>query len=122
MSSRSTRHLLVTCLVLAGVLLRGLIPAGFMPATGEAARHGALLMVCAHGQMAMHDHGGKAPAGPSLEQCPFGAAAAPSLPGGAPAFHLPPALAYAAPLALIPSGGGEPPHLQPPPRGPPLLS
>jgi hypothetical protein len=121
MSTRATRQLLVTCLVLAGVLYRGLIPAGFMPATGEAARHGAILMVCPHGQMAMHDHGGKAPAGPSLEQCPFGAAAAPSLPGGTIALHLPPALVYAAPAQLTPSDGGEP-HLQPPARGPPQLS
>jgi hypothetical protein len=122
MSSRSTRHLLVVCLVLAAVLYRGLIPAGFMPASGEAARHGALLMVCTHGELVLHEHGGKAPAGPALEQCPFGAAAAPSLPGGALAFHLPPALAYAAPAPPTPADRGAPPHLQPPARGPPPLS
>lgn len=122
-SVRSTRQLLVVCLVLAGVLFRGLIPAGFMPATGEAARHGALLMLCQHGELVAHGHGeGKHPGGASLEQCPFGAAAAPSLPGAAPGFHLPPALAYAPPAPLTPSERGEPPHLQPPARAPPQLS
>ncbi len=122
-SARSTRQLLVVCLILAGVLFRGLIPAGFMPATGEAAKHGALLMVCPHGEMAMHDHGGgKHADGPSLEQCPFGAAGAPSLPSTPVAFHLPPHLAFARPLRGAVPDRGAAPHLQPPARAPPLFS
>lgn len=120
--SRSTRHLLVVCLVLAGVLYRGLIPAGFMPASGEAARRGELLMLCPHGAMAMHGHGGKHADGAPLEQCPFGAAAAPSLPGAAIAFHLPPALAYARPAPGPVADTAATPRLQPPARAPPALS
>ncbi len=122
-STRSLRHQLTICLILAAVLLRGLIPAGFMPASGEAARHGALLMLCFHGQLAAQPHGGgKHADGAPLEQCPFGAAAAPSLPGSAVAFHLPPALAYARPAFVLAAVRGDSPRLQPPARAPPPLS
>ncbi|MDR3418029.1 MAG: hypothetical protein P4L83_17790 [Nevskia sp.] len=109
-------------LALAGVLYRGLIPAGFMPASGEAARHGTLLALCSHG--ALHVHGGDgAHAGYwSLDQCPFGAAAGPGLPAarmawdGAPPPRATPCPHYA--------------HLRietaalrlPPARGPPIRS
>lgn len=120
--TRSQRHLLVVCLVLAGVLFRGLIPAGFMPATGEAARRGELVMLCPHGTMDMGGHGGKHGDGPALEQCPFGAAAAPSLPGGALALHLPPAPAHVGPARDDTSRRIDSPRLLPPARAPPLVS
>jgi len=116
------RHQLVVCLILAGVLFRGLIPAGFMPATGEAAKRGQLLMLCTHGELAAHGHGGGHSDGSTLEQCPFGAAAAPSLPGSAVAFHLPPALLYARPALASTAATGATPRLQPPARAPPLSS
>ncbi len=73
-------HLLAIWLVMASVLYRGLIPVGFMPATGEARRHGAVLMVCPHGQFSGHGAGGGHAGDSSLQQCPFGAAAAPAIP------------------------------------------
>jgi hypothetical protein len=121
--TRSLRHQLTVCLILAAVLFRGLIPAGFMPASGEAAKHGALLMLCFHGQLATQPHGGgKHADGAALEQCPFGAAAAPSLPGTAAAFHLTPDLAYARPAFVSAAVHGDSSRLQPPARAPPLFS
>ncbi|MBV8062573.1 MAG: hypothetical protein JOY51_03210 [Nevskia sp.] len=122
-STRSLRHQLIVCLILAGVLFRGMIPAGFMPATGEAARKGALLVLCLHGQLLAHGpDGGRQPGGLVLEQCPFGAAATPALPHTPVAFHLPPDLAYARPAAAITADHAESPRLRPPARAPPLFS
>jgi hypothetical protein len=80
---RRSWGLIAVWLAIASVLYRGLIPAGLMPASGEAARHGMLLVLCTHGEL-----GGKLPNGghagdSSLQQCPFGAAAGPALPSTA---------------------------------------
>jgi len=120
--TRKQRHLLVVCLVLAGVLYRGLIPPGFMPASGEAARHGALLVVCTHGQLGTHGQGAGSPGGASLEQCPFAAAAGPALPSINTAFFFPPAPDHVrADWSAISNRGGSP-RLLPPARAPPVLS
>ena len=121
-SARKKRHWLVICLVLAGVLFRGLIPAGFMPASGEAARHGALLVICTHGELGLHGHGGNGSGGASIEQCPFGAAAGPAVPSVKLAFSFPPDLARFRPDWNAVLSHGTSPYLQPPARGPPTLS
>jgi len=116
------RQLLIICLVLAGVLYRGLIPAGFMPASGEAARDGAMLMICPHGMVGMHEHGGNGSGGASIEQCPFGAAAGPALPGLKLVFTFAPGPAHFRPDWSAVLNRGSMPHLHPPVRGPPLFS
>ena len=121
-STAKRRHLPVIWLVLAGVLYRGLIPAGFMPATGEAARDGAMLMVCPHGMMGMHEHGGNGSGGASIEQCPFGAAAGPAVPGVKLVFSFAQEAAHFRPDWSAGLNRGSTPHLQPPVRGPPVLS
>ncbi|MGH8460812.1 MAG: hypothetical protein ACRESS_04340 [Stenotrophobium sp.] len=123
--TRKQRHFLVIWLVLASVFYRGLIPAGFMPsATGAATRHGALLVICHHGEFATHEQGanGSGAGTTSLDQCPFGAAAGPALPSVKIAFSFAPGLAdfrlgWSAVLNRSAS-----PQLQPPARGPPTLS
>ena len=118
-------------LILSALLFRSLIPTGFMPATGPSARHGAMLMLCPHGAMGMesathgHDTGnGKNPAHPTLEQCPFGAAMGPAVHGaGAPlALSFPTVAARFQPDWTSVPGHHNPPHLQPPARGPPAFS
>jgi len=112
----------MVCLVLAGVLYRGLIPAGFMPASGEAARHGALLVLCTHGQLGTQGQGTGGPGGVSLEQCPFGAAAGPALPSVDTAFVFPPAPDHIRAERSALFNRGASPRLLPPARAPPILS
>ncbi len=116
------RHWLVVCLVLASVLYRGLIPAGFMPATGEAAQHGAMLMVCPHGEMGMHAHDGHGSGGASIEQCPFGAAAGPAVPGVKVAFSFSQDRFHFRPDWAAVAHDGIAPQLLPPARAPPAVS
>ena len=120
---RKRRHLLVVCLVLAAVLYRGLIPAGFMPAMGDAAHPGAQLVICPHGEMGMmHSHAGDGANGDSVEQCPFGAAAGPALPSVQLVFLFDPGpLQARTDLRAVPNQGASP-YLQPPVRGPPVFS
>jgi len=122
-SLRKQRYLLVICLVLAGVIYRGLIPAGFMPASGShVAGYNAFLVICRHGEMASHDPSGTSSDGSSLEQCPFGAAAGPAAPSVKVVFSFAPVLAVNKPVWNIVSSYHETPQLQPPVRGPPVLS
>jgi hypothetical protein len=130
--TRHHRQLLVVCLTLAAVLYRGLIPAGFMPASGEAAAHGALLVVCPHGDMVgmegmshqhgAHEHPGSGPGGTSLQQCPFGVAGAPALQGAG--LALPPGSGIDGfrPQWEALSRRDTSPAPQPPARGPPQFS
>jgi hypothetical protein len=67
-------------------------------------------------------HGGSAPAGASIEQCPFGAAAGPALPSVKLAFSFPPVLAHSRPDRTAVLNRAATPRLQPPARAPPLLS
>jgi hypothetical protein len=134
--TRKQRHFWMVWLVLLGVLYRGLIPAGFMPAAGEAAAHGALFVICPHGEMGMsmagmqmpgmpmdmHRHAGSSPSASSLEQCPFGAAAVPALPSLKTAFYFPPVLAHSRPGWNATLSRQVSPRLQPPARAPPVLS
>ena len=111
--------------MLAAVLYRGLIPAGLMPASGAAAAHGAVLMICPHGDMVMpasHDHGGKGPGSGSIEQCPFGAAAGPAAPSLRFAPNFGTGSASNLPDRNIAVAPGSSPRLQPPARGPPIVS
>ncbi len=120
-TSARKRHFLAVCLVLASVFYRGMIPVGFMPANGEAARHGTLLVVCPHGEMGMHGHGGNGSRGASLEQCPFGAAAGPAVPSVKQVYPFTASLAYFRPDRVAPFHHGTSPHLHPPARAPPIL-
>ena len=112
----------IAWLLLASLLFRGLVPAGLMPAGADAARHGALLVICTHGEMAQHGHGGQGSGGPSIEQCPFGAAAGAAVPGTKIVFSFPPGVAQAPPewSAVLASGSAQ--RLQPPARAPPVFS
>jgi hypothetical protein len=121
-SLRKRQHLLVVGLLLAGMLFRGLIPAGLMPASGAAAEHGAVLVVCHHGELAVHGHGGSGSAGTSVEQCPFGAAAGAAVPGVKAVFSFGPALAVAGVDWNAVAPRGSAPRLQPPARAPPTFS
>jgi hypothetical protein len=108
--------------VLAGIFYRGLIPSGFMPAFGEAARHGSLLVVCHHGETRSHDHDGSGSGDVSLDQCPFGAAAGPALASAEFAISF-----VNGPIAFRPGRStadhrGVPRRLQPPARAPPMFS
>ena len=121
-SLRKHRHFLVVCLVLAAVLYRGLIPAGFMPATAEMASHGTLLVICPHGEMGMHGHAGSGSGGASLEQCPFGAAAGPALPSVKLALSFDSDAFQFRPDWRTTAARGDSPHLLPPARAPPAFS
>lgn len=113
---------MLTWLVLAAILYRGLIPAGFMPAVGQAAAHGSMLVLCPHGDMAMHGHDGKGAGSAGIEQCPFGAAAGPALASGNSTFAPGSvAAAFRPDWSPIPGFGAQP-RLQPPARGPPAVS
>lgn len=121
--SSTRKHLLVIWLVLAGVLYRGLIPAGFMPATtGGATRHGVLLVLCHHGEIAAHAQGANGSDVTSLDQCPFGAAAGPALPSVKIVFSFAPGLADFRQGWRAVLNRGASPQLQPPVRGPPTFS
>jgi hypothetical protein len=104
-------------LALAAVLLRAFVPDGFMPQ-----RHagGWALDVCPASPLAKLHGGHGMPGIAHHADCPFAAAAAPALPGGAFAFLslLIPAVFYAPP-ALRPA----PPSLWtlPHARGPPAI-
>jgi len=113
-------QLLALWLAVAGVLFRGLIPAGLMPATAEAARHGSWLVLCTHGQTVQQAHAGHGGASPG--QCPFAAAASPAVPGSwlAPAFSFGGAEYHPGWGSIV--NLGTSPRLQPPARAPPLFS
>lgn len=121
----STLRTAALWLALAGVLYRSLIPAGFMPAAGDAAHAGALLMLCPHGEF-HGSHGSPAaphpPAGDhGVQLCPFGTAGASTLPGAAADVPVE--------LDAVPLPGGRAEHraalalvVPPPARAPPALS
>ena len=123
-SSRSTLRSFALLLALTGVLFRGLIPAGFMPSTLQAADRPALLVLCSHGQLDIQgtDDGDGGTGHSSFDQCPFGAATGPALPGSVTefAFASVPGDAPAPSLTAPPYSGSI--RLQPPARGPPLPS
>jgi hypothetical protein len=112
----------VICLVLAAILYRGLIPPGFMPAGGEAMRHGTMLVLCPHGEMGMHEHGGKGSATAPLEQCPFGAAAGPAIVSAKLSLPFSPEMAPFRPEPDMAVDHRSQRHLQPPARAPPVYS
>lgn len=118
---RKYRRVTLIWLVLAAILYRGLIPAGFMPAAGQPG-HGSLLVLCPHGDMAMHGHDGKGPGSAGIEQCPFGAAAGPALTSGNLTVGLARLAAAFRPDWSPVAGRADQPRLQPPARGPPAAS
>lgn len=125
-SPRSNWRSLALLLALTGVLFRGLIPAGFMPAVGTAQPNGAILALCSGGLLkAAPATGGDpagAPAAAASDECPFATAASPALPPDLP--QLPPLpVAASAPLgdlSLPPAVAAR--DLPPPARGPPSFS
>lgn len=117
-------------LLVAALLLRVLVPAGFMPMAGT---HGVVLTLCsgyapvAHHATGMH-HAGAHHADPHDEapayesRCAFADLALPVIGGAAPVL-LAASIAFVMALALqrarvMPPGA--PAHLRPPLRGPPL--
>lgn len=104
-------------LALAAVLYRALIPAGFMPATAEQARQGAVLVLCSGGLLKQSQEPGH-PAAHAYEQCAFAAAAAPALPPSVAAAASFPA-AFTVPAAAQPAAQSLPQLALPPVRGPP---
>jgi hypothetical protein len=124
-SSRSTLRTFALLLALTGVLFRGLIPAGFMPALGADASGGAVLVLCSGGALksaaaATDPHGH--PAAQAMDDCPFAAASSPALPP-ALASLLPVLQADVEPIrqgeAARPSSHRHP---LPPARGPPRIA
>jgi hypothetical protein len=137
---RSRLRLAALWLALAGVLLRGLVPAGFMPGWTQAGTDGSRswLMVCPAGELATllpadphahHHHMQGAAAGDDHDAhrigeahlgCPFAAVAAPALPSAATTF-----LAISRPTtSAVPFGSLAPPTSDqrrlPPARAPPV--
>jgi hypothetical protein len=101
---RIRRRTATVTALLAALLLRALIPAGFMPAVGA----GSLALVfCAPGMAAgagahahQHHHGQHGTGGTghsAAAQCPFAQSAAPALPTVAALHYAPPRLASLAP-------------------------
>jgi hypothetical protein len=82
-SSRSTLRSFALLLALTGVLFRGMIPAGFMPAVGTDAQAGAILALCSGGMLksvAVSADPDGHPAAQAMDECPFAAASSPALP------------------------------------------
>ena len=141
---RSHLHLLALWLALCSVLLRGLVPVGFMPGWAQAGAGGqrSWLTLCPAGDLRAllpqagaghHHHAGMVmtAAGDAEEHlahrldkadlsCPFAAADVPALPPSLAALSLVegPPVASAAVLPLRPSAGSI--QRLPPVRGPPV--
>lgn len=125
------RQRLFLWLVAATVLLRALVPDGFMPEHRKG--HGFELAICSAGPLAAlraaddalsthHDHGQPGQHDPSSHgDCPFAAAVAAALPGAVPG--LPSLAAQAQALsAFAASAFLSASRLRPPSRAPPLFS
>jgi hypothetical protein len=121
-SSRSTLRSLALLLALTGMLFRGLIPVGFMPSMLPATNHGAVLVFCNHGQLDVQSQGEGGSDHSSTEQCPFGAAIGPALLGAIGLFAFERPRVDTRPVLRIALRFPGFSHLQPPPRGPPVLS
>ena len=102
--------------LLLGLLLRAVIPAGFMPAPGEGLPR---LVPCTGMTPAMSHHPGDHHPGNELP-CAFALVAPPALPGTGPALVPPPALpALRAPTAFEGTAPRPRAILPPPATGPP---
>jgi hypothetical protein len=121
-SSRSTLRSLALLLALTGVLFRGLIPVGFMPSMLPAADHGVVLVFCNHGQLDVQSQGETGSDHSSTEQCPFGAATGPALLGAIGLYSFERPRVDIRPVQRIALRSPDFAHLQPPPRGPPVVS
>jgi hypothetical protein len=124
-SLRDHRHIAAAIIALA-LLMRVLLPTGFMP---EVSGGQITIALCTgHGPAAMAmavpgtgDHKPGQPAKPDMP-CPFSSASAQSLAGADPML-LAIAIAFVIALALRPivlARIADAPHLRPPLRGPPL--
>jgi len=107
---------------LVAMLLRALLPAGWMP--GEAANGQSLLVICSVAAPAGHAHRDQhqAPAGQHAhEECPFAAAPHVAPPALAEAFALPATFArFANPPASRDAIAAASSHRPQAPRAPPL--
>jgi hypothetical protein len=122
---RSRRDRLKHCallLALLSVCYRGLIPAGFMPATLSGGGDGSWLVLCSGGGLkSPAPHAPDLPAGHAYDECAFALAATPA----------PPAPRFAATLKLrrfVPGPEADAPSfvaaalsLPPPARAPPII-
>ncbi|MFL6862778.1 MAG: hypothetical protein ACJ8DZ_07245 [Allosphingosinicella sp.] len=107
-------------LAAAALLLRLLVPAGFMIGTQGGAP--ALLLCPQVAAAPMHHRGGhQAPAGHAEAPCPFAALSAPALPPPEPLRASAPEPAFAPPAQALPTQQPAPDPASPPPpaRGPP---
>ena len=117
-------HRCTLLLALLGVLYRGLIPAGFMPAVPAEAQRGAWLALCSGGTLKSLAAPGQpqAPAAHAYAECAFALAAVPALPAAA----VRPTLPDSAPAETIAARSSSivpaPLCARPPVRGPPLYS
>jgi hypothetical protein len=116
---RRYRHY-AAVLALAGMLLRGLLPAGFMLPDAAQARAGAPLVLCSGGALQADRGAGSAHDG-AVHACAFALAAAPALAAAAPApaFFAP---AFAPAPASAAARVAARTTLLPPARGPPIHS
>lgn len=140
---RSRFRLAALWLALAGVLLRGMVPAGFMPGWTQAGADGSRgwLTICRAGELAVllpadphaHHHHHQAMAGGVAGEdhdthrigeahlgCPFAAAAAPALPTSATVFvtNFRPSTSTATDGPLAPPTSDQ--RRLPPARAPPI--
>lgn len=122
-------------MAVAGVLLRGLIPPGFMPGwTGELEGQArSWLAICPAGELQAllprghhHHHHGADHSRHQLSEahlsCPFAAAAAPALPSSPFTSVFAPTVADAGIAAVVTSAVFVFPRLRPPARAPPRNS
>jgi hypothetical protein len=109
-------------LALAAVVLRGLLPFGYMPARASAGEPGITLVWCSGGSLVTHPKTPGLPSSLHAAQCAFAFSAMAALPPTAaalvslPTFPERPGFLYRPLLAVAC------PHTRPPARAPPSLS
>ena len=127
-SARSVGRTLRSALILAALLLRFMVPAGFMIGTAASGAPGLVLcpgieasghVMAMQGHRPHHD-----PAAHREAPCPFAALAAPALPPAPPVFLPPPPLRDEAAAVAVFAVAPEPPLAAPPPpaTGPPATA
>jgi hypothetical protein len=109
-------------LALAAVVLRGLLPFGYMPARASGGETGITLVWCSGGSFVAHPKAPGLPSSLHAAQCAFAFSAMAALP---------PATAALVALTVFPEQlrplyrtlpTSARPHIRPPARAPPLLS
>ena len=118
---RNRRQQFALWLALAAVFYRALIPVGFMPATAQQVRDGAVLVLCSGGLFKADAREPGKPTTHAYSECAYAVAAAPALPSAGlttPVFTAAYAISAGHALPAAPA-----PQLRlPPARGPPSIS